>query len=189
MTAPQAMGAMAAATGARGPRSPFGSPSGLLGPLGSLASLVSALLVGGCSLLVDFDSDAPLFPTDECAFGEPNDSPETATPLEVAPTVLVAAALCRPDLDYYSLPLPAGRISTRIDLRFVQTGVQGNLDLRLFDAEGRMRASSLSNDNDEQIRCPGTTCEELPPGDYLLEVREALTSTAGNRYELEVTAR
>lgn len=182
MTAPEAMGARAATATARGPRAP-------LGWRGSLGLLAAALSGSGCSLLVDFDSDAPPFPTDECALGEPNDSPETATPLEVAPTVLVTAALCRPDVDYYALPVPAGRVSTRVDLRFVQRGVQGNLDLRLFNAEGRMIASSLSNDNDEQLRCPGTSCEEPPPGDYLLEVREALTSTAGNRYELEITAR
>jgi hypothetical protein len=145
-----------------------------------------ALSSGACSLIVDFDSAAPDYPADECAFGEPNDTPATATPLPAEP---VAAALCHPDLDYYTLTIPAGRLSTRVDLRFTQSGAQGNLDLRLFDAEDRLRASSLSADSDEQLRCPGTSCEELAPGDYLLEVREALTSTAGNRYQLEITAR
>ena len=157
-------------------------------PAPALAALsaLGALLGGGCSLLVDFDSEPPVYPTEECAFGEPNDTPATATPLPAEP---VAAALCHPDLDFYTFTIPAGRISTRIDLRFTQSGIQGNLDLRLFDADDRLRASSVSDDSDEQIRCPGITCEELPAGEYLLEVRETLTSTTGNRYQLELTAR
>lgn len=141
----------------------------------------------GCSLLLDFDSEPPVFPPDECAYGEPNDTRETAAPL--SPGEVIAAALCRPDVDYYALEIPAGRVSTRIDLRFVQAGAQGNLDMRLFDGEGRMRASSLSTDSDEQIRCPSNTCEDLPVGTYVLEIREEVSSTTGARYQLEVTAR
>lgn len=152
-----------------------------------LALLAALGPLAGCSLLLDFDGAPDVFPPDECRAGEPNDSRETAAPL--LPGEVVAAALCRPDVDYYAIDIPAGRLSTRIDLRFVQSGADGNLDLRLFDADGRTRASSLSTDSDEQIRCPSNTCEDLEVGTYVLEVREEITSTTGARYQLELTAR
>lgn len=164
-------------------RAPWTAPAAALAALGVIAGGPLA----GCSLLLDFDSEPPVFPPDECAYGEPNDTREMATPLLAGEAV--TAALCRPDVDYYAVEIPEGRISTRIDLRFVQAGVPANLDLRLFDAEGRTRASSLSTTGDEQIRCPSPTCADLPVGTYVLEVREEVTSTTGARYQLELTAR
>lgn len=152
-------------------------------------ALIALAPAAGCSLLLDFsEPDLPTFPAAECAFGEPNDLSEQATPL---PTEPVAAALCRPevdvpDVDFYALIVPAGQLITQLSLRFTQKGLQGNLDLYLHDAAGRELGRATSPDDDELLACPSAACGSLLPGAYLVEVRESITSLVGNRYTLEL---
>ena len=147
-------------------------------------AMTLAMTLGGCSLLLDFsEPELPTYPAAECAHGEPNDLPEEATPLSAEP---VAAALCRPDLDFYSLTVPAGQLITQLSLRFTQKGTQGNLDLYLHDAAGKELGRATSDDDDEVLACPSVACGSLLPGTYLVEVRESISSLTGNRYQLEL---
>jgi hypothetical protein len=156
---------------------------------GGLAALAAAL--AGCSLLLDFsEPELPKFSEEECALGEPNDLPEEAAPLSAEP---VAAALCRgsrerPDTDFFSLTVPPGQSITQLSLRFTQKDKDGNLDLYLYDAAGNVEfGRSTSEDSDERITCPSSSCiSPLEPGSYLVEVRESITSLVGNRYTLEL---
>jgi hypothetical protein len=149
-----------------------------------LLALLGPWLLGGCSLLLDFDDDERRLPDEECALGEPNDTPELASPLPDAAELPIKAAICRPDLDFYAPAVPPGQVVTIVELSFEQEGVQGDLDLRLYDEGGVMAAFSTSNDADERIVCPGPTCGSLRAGSYVIEVREPLVSTTGNRYQL-----
>lgn len=161
------------------------------GPLEAFGVAAAAVLLGGCSLLLDFSEPGlPTFPEEECAFGEPNDRIEDATPLTAEP---VAAALCRadrerPDVDFFSLTVPPGQLITQLTLRFTQKGADGNLDLYLYDAAGvTALGEATSGDSDETLTCLSAACPHtLLPGAYLVEVREALTSLVGNRYTLEL---
>ena len=153
-------------------------------PLASAAMLLMLALAGGCSLILDFDEER--VSEDECAIGEPNQTQETASPiLEESPERAIAAAICRPDIDFYSLAVATGQVVTIVELFFEQRGAQGDLDLRLYSASGVMVATSMPRDGGERIICPGSGCESLPAGNYVIEVRERLTSTTGNHYTLE----
>jgi hypothetical protein len=147
-----------------------------------------ALATAACS----GSDDSPPYDAARCAVAEPNDRPEEAAAL-VPGAAPLAAAICYPDLDFYTFTAPTGPAIIRIDLRYQQNGPQGNLDLRLYDRAGALLASSLGTDDDELIVCPdpgaGPSCPNLPAGDYVLEVRELVTGTTGNGYELSVQAR
>ncbi len=152
--------------------------------------LVAAILlsVAAAALPACSDSGRSLYDDEEqCAAAEPNDSPEQAVAIAVGAAPL-AAAICRPDIDFYAFTAPAGPVIVRIDLRFEQDGTQGDLDLRLYNRANTLLASSLSSDDDEAIICPGAGCSTLPAGDYVIEVREPLASLTGNGYQLSVKA-
>lgn len=150
----------------------------------ALAAMLPMLgLAGGCSLILDFDEE--LVSEDECAIGEPNQTQETASPvLEESPERTITAAICRPDIDFYSLAVETGQVVTIVELFFEQRGARGDLDLRLYSASGVMVATSMRMEGGERIICPGSGCESLRAGNYVIEVREPLTSTTGNRYRL-----
>lgn len=72
------------------------------------AMLPMIALAGGCSLLLDFDEER--VSEDECAVGEPNQTQETASPvLQESPERMITAAICRPDIDFYSLVVAEGQ--------------------------------------------------------------------------------
>src|SRR5687768_3963163 len=119
---------------------------------------LTALASSGCSLILDFSGsgeppvDAP-FTDAECMYKEPNDTPATATTLEL--TDVGPAAICpqggNDDRDVYKVTLPASTmVSFKITYAFSTTG---DLDIQLTDTQGSMISSSRSFDNDETILC------------------------------------
>src|SRR5690348_6284721 len=100
-------------------------------------ALCLAVLVPGCSLILDFSDraipkDAPIdsrFTAAECAYDEPNDTAATAHALQSGETG--PAAICSSggtdDLDYYSFQVPMGTMATTISISF-QNQI-GDLDL------------------------------------------------------------
>ena len=165
--------------------------------------LVSLLIatVPGCSLILDFsDSAAPHdaaidtpYTADQCAYGEPNDSFDTATVI-VAGTDTGPGAICPTmtgvdDVDYYKFTVPAGTTSTTVAIMF--TNALGDLDLKLFDANQTPLAQSRGFGDGETLTCPnapGTSpiCAALSAGDYVFEVFPA-TPGATNFYSFAVT--
>lgn len=152
---------------------------------------ISATLIVGCSLVLDFDDPpappdamvADAIPAAACEFGEPNDSRPMAFPLDEVSGQ--SAGICTEgDRDFYSIAVDDGAEVT-IEILFMQDGARGDLDLRLLDVDGNIMARSLSTDADERIVCPGTspTCDQLVAGNYFIEVFGFADSTL-NGYTL-----
>jgi hypothetical protein len=144
------------------------------------------LCLGGCSLFVKFDDkdvpkDAPPdsfmpFSAAECAFGEPNDSPGSAFPINPGDTG--PAAICPnpdltvTDLDYYAITVPDGTASVAMGIQFMSR-TDGDLDLILYDAAGSsIIGQSRGFGDSEMLVCPGLSpvCPALPAGSYVMEV-------------------
>jgi hypothetical protein len=158
------------------------------------AALALAAPLAACSLTLDFSdkqipidaaTDAP-YTADECAFDEPNDTPDTAamvTPADTGP-----AAICPMDLDYYSFVVPADATAVKIKILFTNRPT-GDLDLKLFDSTGStMIAQSTGFADNEEIDCPAMSpsCPALTPGDtYVFEVYPA-QPTDVNFYSLDL---
>lgn len=156
------------------------------------AALLVVCLGSGCSLILDFSGtanpppDAP-FTDAECAYKEPNDTPQTAVALaltDVGPAAICSTTMGVDDHDFYKIMLPAStQVSAKIS--FLQFAT-GDLDLKLTDAQGAVLATSRGFDNDEQITCPGASppcAGPLAAGEYILEVFPANPGMA-NRYDL-----
>jgi hypothetical protein len=154
----------------------------------------------GCSLVLDFsDSAAPHdaaidtpYTADQCAYGEPNDTPDTAAVIapgtDTGPGAICPTESGVDDLDFYKFTVPAGTTKVTIGLQF--TTALGDLDLVLFDSSATMKAQSRGFGDTEQIICPnapGTTplCPTLAAGDYYFEVLPGLPG-ATNYYTFSV---
>jgi len=161
----------------------------------ALALSLTAGLLSGCSLILDFSGDTKP-PVDapyndaECAFKEPNDTMATAVALDlvdVGPAAICSQVAGTDDHDFYKITVPANS-SLSAKITFVNS-TTGDLDLKLSDSQGTTLASSRGFDNDELIICPGASppcAGPLAPGDYILEVFPANPGMA-NRYDIALT--
>jgi hypothetical protein len=157
---------------------------------------LTACLLGGCSLVLDFsDSAIPIdatpdaaFSEAECTFGEPNDSAAAASVFAV--TDVGPAAICADgfdDHDFYKVTIPANSAVT-LTVSFISSAT-GDLDLRLYDKTGAtVLARSSGFMNQETITCPGASpaCTALAADDYIFEVFPAVLG-AKNRYDIALT--
>jgi hypothetical protein len=149
-------------------------------------------LLPGCSLVLDFSdkaipkdamADAP-YTADECAYKEPNDTPDTAAVITTADTG--PAAICADDpADYYKFTV-AGATTVTVAIQFTNRP-GGDLDLQLLDAAGAQVSISRGFGDGELIMCPGTVppCPTLADGDYLMRVFPAMTG-AVNDYTISL---
>jgi hypothetical protein len=164
-----------------------------------LASLVIAACPG-CSLLLDFsDSAAPHdaaidapYTKEQCDYGEPNDTVDTAFPItpgtDTGPGAICPTTSGNDDVDFYKFTVPAG--TTKVTIQTMFTTALGDLDLILTDGT-TLKAQSRGFGDGEQIVCPnapGTTplCPTLAAGDYYFEVVPGLPG-ATNAYTFSVT--
>ena len=148
----------------------------------------------GCSLILDFDSAPPIDAMIdgitsqlECSSFEPNDSIDDAQDV----TTTLAAAICAPtaggpeDHDFFQFTTTGGAFT--VALAFTSRP-GGDLDLKLYSANGTLDAQSRGFGDGETIVCPGNTpvCPALPAGTHIIEV---LPGAAGsiNAYTLTVT--
>lgn len=147
-----------------------------------LVGLCLAVLVPGCSLILDFSNravpeDAAIdsrLPSAACAFGEPNNTAATAFAIQATDTG--PAAICTDgdagtdDTDYYAFTVPMGTTTTTISISF--TNADGDLDLALYDGNATFLTASRGFTDGEMIVCPGAapSCAALQPGTYLFEV-------------------
>lgn len=139
---------------------------------------VSATLIVGCTLVLDFDDPPPppdamqadAIPAAACDFGEENDSRTTAFVLDEV-TGQVSGICAAGDRDFFSIYVD-DQAELTFEILFMQNGPFGDLDMRLLDVNGDIVARSLSTDADERIVCPGTSpaCPQLTGGPYFIEV-------------------
>ena len=170
---------------------------------GSLVALLLALCasLAGCSLLLDFSDKAGVhdasidgpYTAAECAYKEPNDTPDTAAVITTAD--MGPGAICKvdgdaglaEDDDWYRFTVPAGTTKVSIQMIYVNRP-GGDLDLKLTDLTGNMLAESREFTGTELITCPAVSpaCAMLAPGDYVFDVFPA---TAGfvNDYTFTLT--
>jgi hypothetical protein len=162
-------------------------------------------LLAGCSLFVKFnDNDVPKdgppdsfmpFSAAECAFGEPNDSPGSAFPINPGDTG--PAAICPnadgtvTDLDFYSFTVPDGTASVAMGLQFTQRD-GGDLDLILYDAAGSsVIGQSRGFGDSEMLVCPGNSpiCPPLGSGTFVMEVLPGVDGNFNDyTFSLAITA-
>jgi hypothetical protein len=157
--------------------------------------LASALfLIGGCSLVLDFDDppappdsmQADAIPASACDFGEDNQTRQMAHPL--TPVSGELGGICElGDHDFYSIDVAEGQVMV-FEILFGQTGSRGDLDVRLYDVAGTIVARSASTDDDERLECPGASppCGTLAAGPYFLEVY-GFEDAMLNGYTVELT--
>ena len=153
-------------------------------------------LTPGCSLILDFDegtpSDASIdtpYTQAECDYKEPNDSIATAMVLAAGETG--PAAICAPmagnpeDHDHYKFTAASAMVTVAIT--FTNRPL-GDLDIKLYDANGTMVSQSRGFGNGEMIVCPGASpsCPTLAAGDYVLEVFPAVPGST-NSYTIAIT--
>jgi hypothetical protein len=143
-----------------------------------------AACVPGCSLILDFSDsagvhdaaiDSPYTPA-ECAYKEPNDTPDTAAVVTVDDSG--PAAICAPtsdaggrDFDYYKFTVAPG--TTKVTITLTNGPMAGDLDLVLYDATGATTLGQSRNFSlTETLVCPGAVpaCPSLAAGDYIFEV-------------------
>jgi hypothetical protein len=157
--------------------------------------LAAMTLTTGCSLILDFsDSQIPIdappdtpYTQEQCMYKEPNDTVETAAPID--PSETGPAAICAndpEDTDFYKFTVPANTASVQVRISFL-TSPKGDLDLMLFDSTGTMLAQSRGFFDVETITCPTIpTCAALAPGDYIFQVLPG-TAMATNPYTIALT--
>ena len=156
-------------------------------------ALVLAAVVPGCSLILDFDSALPadaaidtVYNQAECDFGEPNESIAEAMDLSTG-----AAAICPPasgspeDHDYFKFT--ATGTPATIAIAFTSRP-GGDLDLKLYTADGTMIAQSRGFGDGESLACPGASplCPMLAAGVYVIEVFPGVNGSVNN-YSFTVT--
>jgi hypothetical protein len=150
-------------------------------------------------LLLDFSNSAAphdasidtVYTADECAYGEPDDSPAMAFPIvpgvDTGPAAICPTPSGGDDLDYYKFAVPAG--TNTVTVQLMDDDMIGDLDLKLLDVTGATTISqSRGFTGGETIVCPGTSppCVKLAAGDYLFEVFPA-TPGVTNFYSFSVT--
>ncbi len=160
----------------------------------AIASLCvpASVLLGGCSLILDFSESAPpppdaaLFTQAECDHKEPNNSIDTAAVIDA--TEVGPAAICPgDDHDFYKFTVPPNTASVTVKITFV-TSATGDLDLKLADTGGSTQGQSRGFENDETVVCPGASplCPMLAAGDYIFDVFPAQPGFV-NRYDIALT--
>jgi hypothetical protein len=160
--------------------------------------LVPCVVLPGCSLLLDFSkSEIPkdaaidaVYTQDECDYKEPNDSVATAAVITAADTG--PAAICVPagggeDDDYYRFTVPAATTTVTVQIMFTDRP-GGDLDLKLYKADGTFLVQSRGFGPSETIKCPNTSppCTTLAAGDYVFEVIPGAVGNV-NDYTFSVT--
>lgn len=157
---------------------------------------VAALLLAatsGCSLILDFDSALPVdaaadavYTQAECDRGEPNESLAEATDLPTEGAAICAAAAGAPeDRDFYRFT--ATGTTATISITFTSRP-GGDLDLKLYAADGTMVAQSRGFGDGETIICPGASplCPMLSAAPYVIEVLPGVTGSV-NTYTISVS--
>jgi hypothetical protein len=155
---------------------------------------LGALPLCACSLALDFSDkavpkdaaiDAP-YTADECAYKEPNDTPDTAAVVvpdqDSGPAAICSTTPGVDDADWYRFTVPAATASVTVSISFVDRPT-GDLDLRVFDKTGATKlGESVGFGDGESVTCPGTSprCDALAPDDYLFEVYPALGGAVNN---------
>jgi hypothetical protein len=165
--------------------------------------LVSVVLatIPGCSFILDFSDsaaphdapfDAPYTP-DQCAYDEPNDTPDQAVAIapgvDTGPAAICPSASGVDDADYYKFSVPAGTSTVKVSITF--TNSLGDLDLKLFDPTQTTVAQSRGFGDGESITCPNAPgssplCPALASGVYTFEVFPATPGTT-NAYSFAVS--
>ncbi len=147
--------------------------------------------LSGCSLILNFSDQAGVhdasidgpYTAAECAYKEPNDTPDTAAVITVADMGPGAICAVAPDAglaeddDWYRFTVPAGTMTVTIQMIYTNRA-GGDLDLRLTDLTGNMLAESREFTGTELITCPAVSpaCATLAAGDYVFEVFPAQPS-------------
>ena len=157
-----------------------------------------------CSLILNFSDSAGVHdaaPPDsfytaaECAYDEPNDTPQTATP--IVPGNYGPAAICptgsdgSPDLDYYTFAVPDGTTAVTITMMYMARGSTGDLNLDLYDATATEIASEDDFNTTKVITCPSSAtpiCAALGSGNYTFEVSPSLPGNVNDyTFSLAIT--
>lgn len=150
-------------------------------------------LLGGCSLVLDFDPlpdaapiDAPVTEA-QCMANEPNN--EVATAVAIQPGELMAAICGDGESDYFKITIAANQ-TLSVKIAFMNRGGAGDLDLRLLSGDGGMAFDDSKTTADvEEVNCPGGTrcpASSLPAGTYVVQVVGA-RPTAEAPYTLTYT--
>jgi len=159
--------------------------------------VVIAALCPGCSLLLDFsDSAAPhdaaidaVYTQEQCDYKEPNDS--TTEPAVVTASDMGPAAICAPavmggieDHDYYKFTVAT--VPFTVGITFTNRP-GGDLDIRVYEANGVLLGQSRGFGDSESVTCPGSSpaCPSVQPGDFILEVFPAVSGSV-NTYMLTI---
>lgn len=159
----------------------------------------TALILGGCSLILDFDdgggggnadaavSDAaPLVDGgDPCGAFESND--------ELAAAVLIEAGTLGPlgicpggDLDFFRFVL-ADNQDMVVEATFDNMNGAGDLEMRLYDKNtGMVIDGSMGVLDFERIERSLANGDQLPAGEYIVEIY-GFNSTIENTYNLSLT--
>lgn len=155
-----------------------------------------AALTSGCSLILDFDSAPPpdaatdaVYSQPECDYLEPND--EFSAAVDVTASDSGPAAICAPvpgapeDRDFYRFNATGAPLTLAI---MFTSRPGGDLDLRLFAADGTMVGQSRGFGDGELLVCPGTSplCPALTAGPHVFEVFPGVAGSVNN-YTFSIT--
>jgi hypothetical protein len=167
-------------------------------------SLQSALLLGGCSVLLDFDKpigdggapptiDAPMIdadpnapdaPPDPKLLDEPNNDFASATPITPG-TYGPLAIDPLGDHDFYKFTLTA---ASDVDVKIIFLETDGDLDLKLYDGTMTLtQPTSQGFMSNEEIIHNATMNGQLAAGDYYIEVYGYNNMYVNDNYVLMLT--
>jgi hypothetical protein len=159
--------------------------------------LLIAALCPGCSLILDFsDSARPadasidaVYTQAECDYKEPNDSVAEAQMVvagDMGPAAICAAAGgAAEDHDFYKFTVATTPFT--VGIQFTNRS-GGDLDMKVYKADGTLLGQSRGFGDMESITCPGSApaCPSVTPGDYVVEVFPAVAG-AVNTYTFTFT--
>lgn len=157
----------------------------------SLASLPAIVLLGGCSLILDFSPSDDATPVEydaagppvRCTEGEPNEDFAQA----VTATDSIEAAICEAgDLDFWSFEVD-GAMDVVATATFTAGGDPSDTDLemQLVDSTGAVLTVSTGVDGDERIEQSAALSNRLLAGTYAAVVL-GRDGTGENDYDLTV---
>ena len=160
-------------------------------------SLAIAALCPGCSLILDFSDGArpadasidAVYTQEQCDYKEPNES--VADAQMVVAGDMGPAAICAPiaggaeDRDFYKFSVAGTSFS--VGIQFTNRA-GGDLDLKVYKADGTLLGQSRGFGDMEMITCPGAApaCPMVTAGDYVMEVFPAVAG-AVNTYTFTFT--
>ena len=162
------------------------------------AGAAALIALGGCSLILDFDVEADGGPgdagvadatpngdagPDPCDTGEPNDDISEA--FSISAGTHSDLAICPAgDKDFYRFTLGEAQ-DLVIALTFDNMGGAGDLEMRLYDRLGAIVDGSMGFGNTERIERSLAMTNQLPAGDYSIEIYPFSASTQ-NTYSLDL---